>query len=236
MNRLLVSAAAFVAVAGAAQAANVVLNPFSDGVHGTGATTVANARLRTAANSWDMRLAPNSNPQASDPASWTQELSNSGLGGTFSFMLSHNAALDTLTFEAARTAGGSPVSGSLTLNFSSSFNQIQLQSQSDTGGANTFGAFSFTGLSLSNPGDIALDTVGSMQSLDYLLSTGVDLSSFDWAISGSVIWSDVGGQERPVFNIRLQQTDLVATIIPTPLAGGMGLIGLGLVGARRRRA
>lgn len=236
MNRLLVAGAAFVAVAGAAQAANVVLNPFSDGVHGTGATTVANARLRTDNTNWDLGVGPNGSPDGS----WqTQNLANgtNPLSGTFAFSLVFDSAADTLTFAAERTAGGSNVSGSVTLSgFTSSFNQIQLQSQSTTGGANTFGAFSFTGLSLSNPGDIDLSTVGNAQSLEYLLSTGVDLGSFDWAIEGSVVWNDTNSGERPVFNIRLQQTDLVATVIPTPLAGGMGLIGLGLVGARRRRA
>ncbi len=232
MNRLLVAAAAFVAVAGAAQAANVVLNPYDDVTMGDAATTVANARLRTSPTNWDLGVGPNGSPDGS----WqTQGLSNSGLGGTFSFMLSHNAALDTLTFEATRTAGGSAVAGSVTLTgFNASFNQIQLQSQSRDGGSNTFGAFSFSGLDLANPGDISLNTVGNQQSLEYLLSTGVDLGSFDWAISGSVTWVETSGDERPVFNIRLQQAEYA--VIPTPLAGGMGLAGLGLVGARRRRA
>lgn len=234
MHRLLVMTAAFVAVASAAQAANVVLNPFSDGVHGTGATTVANARLRTDNTNWDIGVGPSGNPDGS----WqTQNLENgtNPLSGTFAFSLVFDSAADTLTFAAERTEGGSNVSGSVTLSgFTSSFNQIQLQSQSTTGGANTFGAFSFTGLDLANPGDIDLSTVGNAQSLEYLLSTGADLASFDWAIEGSVVWNDTNSGERPVFNIRLQQTDL--TLIPTPLAGGMGMIGLGLVGARRRRA
>lgn len=234
MKNLVTAAFAVAAVAGSVQAANVVLNPYSDTIHGAGATTVANARLRTDNTNWDIGVGPNGNPDGS----WvTQNLANgtNPLSGTFGFLLAYDHNGDTLTFIAERLAGGSPVSGSVTLNnFDTSFNQIQLQSQSRDGGANDFGPFNFTGLSLSNPGDINLDTVGNQQSLEYLLSTGLDLSTFSWTIQGTVLWNDTNSGERPVFNIRLQQTDL--TLIPTPLAGGMGLAGLGLIAGRRRRA
>jgi hypothetical protein len=236
MNRLLVTAAAFAVISGSALAANVVLNPYDDATMGAAATTVANARLRTDNTNWDLGVGPNGDPDGS----WvTQNLANGTnvLGGTFGFSLIFDSAADTLTFVAERTAGGSPVNGAVTLqNFNSSFNQIQFQTQSRDGGANSFGAFSFLGLELANPGDISLDTVGNQQNLEYLLSTGIDLSTFNWAITGSFTWNDTNSGERPVFNIRLQQSDLEVSVIPTPLAGGMGMVGLGLIAGRRRRA
>lgn len=236
MKTLLTGAAIVFAAAGAAQGANVVLNPYSDATHLAGATTVANARLRTDNSNWDLGVGPNSNPDGS----WsTQNLANGSntLGGTFGFVLTHIAAADTLTFTAARTDGGSPVQGSVTLTgFNTSFNQIQFQTQSRDGGANVVGGFSFLGLDLANPGDVVLSTSGNQEDFEYLLSTGVDLSSFDWVIQGVLTWNDTNGGERPVFNIRLQQTDLGLAVVPTPLAAGMTAAGLGLLGARRRRA
>lgn len=226
--------AAVAATAGTASAANVVANPILQSGSFSG-TTVANARFRTDATNWDIGIGPNSNPGAG----WVTKNIANGQGaftGDWSFVLSHSAASDTLTLSVTHLSGALGTH-SVTLNgFNTSFNQIQLQSQSDAGGSVSFDPFSFTGLDVANAGSINIDNAGG-QGLAYLVSTGVDLVSFDWTIGGSLSWVDQTNGERPVFNIRLQQSDAVVTpVIPAPLAGGMGLAGMGLIIARRRRA
>ncbi|MBX3352377.1 MAG: hypothetical protein KF684_05540 [Phycisphaeraceae bacterium] len=226
--------AAVAATAGTATAANVVANPTLQSGSFSG-TTVANARFRTDATNWDIGIGPNSSP----PTGWVTKNIANGQGaftGDWSFVLSHSAGSDTLTLSVSHLSGSLGTHSVTFNNFDTSFNQIQLQSQSDAGGAVSFSSFSFTGLDVANAGSINIDNSGG-QGLAYLVSTGVDLVSFDWTIGGSLSWLDQAAGERPVFNIRLQQSDAVAApVIPTPLAGGLGLAGMGLIVARRRRA
>lgn len=227
--------AAVAATAGTAGAANVVANPTLQSGSFSG-TTVANARFRTDATNWDIGIGPTSNPQN---GGWVTKNIANGQGaftGDWSFVLSHSAASDTLTLSVTHLSGGLGTHAVTFTGFNTSFNQIQLQSQSDVGGSVSFDPFSFTGLDVANAGSINIDNAGG-QGLAYLVSTGVDLVSFDWTIGGSLSWVDQTSGERPVFNIRLQQSDAVVTpVIPAPLAGGMGLAGMGLLIARRRRA
>ena len=244
--RLTTLAIAGVAVASLtvhAQAGSVVANPTLSSGSLSG-TTVANARFRIDSTNWDMRLANTTSPAVGDA---TKNISNnaSQLAGSWAFELAFNAASGAMTFSLTDLdQSGNLGSHSLTINRAGvAFNQIQIASVAETmkGSYLTFGAMTFSGASLVNGASIDLDLVmnsGDTFKNAYLVASGVDLAASDWALSGvfDIAKGTSTSQERPAFNIYVQQSDAVVTpVIPAPLAGGMGLAGLCAIGARRRR-
>lgn len=244
LTTLAVAGAAIASLAGLAHAGSVVANP-SLASGSLAGTTVANARFRIDSTNWDMRLANTSNPAVGDA---TKNISNNAaqLAGSWAFALSFHAASGDMTFSLTDLDGSSNLgSHSLTINRAGvAFNQIQLAAVAETmkGSFLTFGALAFSGAALVDGASIDLDL--AMNSGDsfknaYLVASGVDLAAIDWELSGvfDIAKGTSTSQERPAFNLYVQQSDaVVAPAIPAPLAGAMGLAGLGALGARRRRA
>lgn len=232
------------AVSGLASAGSVVANPTLDSGSFAG-TTIANARFRLDATNWDMRMANSSSPSVGDA---TKNISNNlaQLAGSWAFELSFASASGDMTFTLTDMDQASNLgSHSLTINRAGeSFNQIQIAAVAETlkGSHQTFGAFSFSGATLVDGASIDLDLVansGDSFKNAYLVAAGVDLAAIDWALSGTldIAKGTSTSQERPAFNLYVQRSDaVVAAVIPTPLAGMMGLVGFGAIASRRRRA
>ena len=205
--------------------------------------TMAQARFRGTTNNFDLALDNSGSAQNGSKG----ELSNSAsaLSQSFSFLFEYNGGTDpSITFTVTSVNNPALTQTVSITDTISAFNTISLNTSVSNRRGNddsvSVDALSFSGLNVDAGAldaarqDLAL--TGSSGFNETFLFAGVDMSQMDFTISGelSMFVADGSREESPRFQINLRNAD--AEVVPLPGPGLLGLAGVGLVAARRRRA
>jgi len=240
--------------AAAASATNVYVNsPLVTSY--TASATVGGSKYRISNTNFDMTL-----DRGTDTGGPAGSFLQAGLGNhaflngiAYDFELGHVAG-EGILFTMTRQGGASttlswgtfttppPGTNAATLNGiapGAVFNSVQISSVATAGNRSADLSnlvFSSGALTLADGTFGSTLTTNAGSPATQLVVADVDLSQFDWSLSGTIVLTKQGTGGDETVRMRLSLVDAVVTIIPEPGTAslfGLGLFGLAFVGRKR---
>lgn len=193
------------------------------------------ARFRADANNWDTRLEFDSFPDNGDTTGNVANNRANLEGSTFGFDLAFDSTTSVVSFTITRPDTTTSVL-TQTISGFDQLNTIQLFTSGSRGSV-TMTALDFAGLGMDTNAFPNINTkpttLGGPTFAETWLHFGnsFDLLSGDWSLSGNVLFDDFT-RNNPSEGVKMT-VKLRDTTIPAP--GALALLGLGTLGATRRR-